>query len=152
VRFFELWIKGIQIALTKQLTGMRGVYLVAAELSKLGFIASSTSRSAIGADILVTDQACQRAYSIQVKTNASPRSFWLVNRKAKEQESESYIYVFVNICDRKSGRNIDFYIVPSQIVTRKMNVLSRPNSKWYSFPLTDAEPYKDKWTLFGNHL
>jgi len=53
-----------------QLTGMRGVYLVAAELSRLGFIASPTSRSALAADILVTDQACQRAFSVQVKTNS----------------------------------------------------------------------------------
>ena len=36
----------------QQLTGMRGVYLVAAELSRLGFIASPTSRSAVGSDIL----------------------------------------------------------------------------------------------------
>jgi hypothetical protein len=35
-----------------QLTGMRGVYLVAAELSRLGFITSPTSRSALAADIL----------------------------------------------------------------------------------------------------
>jgi putative addiction module component (TIGR02574 family) len=40
-----------------QLTEMRGVYLVAAELSRLGFIASPTSRSALAADILVPDQA-----------------------------------------------------------------------------------------------
>jgi hypothetical protein len=58
------------MASMQQLTGMRGVYLVAAELSRLGFIASPTSRSAIGADILVTDQSCQNTFSVQVKTNA----------------------------------------------------------------------------------
>jgi hypothetical protein len=47
----------------KQLTGMRGVYLVSAGLSCLGFIASPTSRSAIGADVLVADQACQPGFS-----------------------------------------------------------------------------------------
>ena len=31
-----------------QMTGMRGVYLVAAELARLGFVASPTSRSAWG--------------------------------------------------------------------------------------------------------
>jgi hypothetical protein len=36
------------MASKQQMTGMRGVYLVAAELSKLEFIASPTSRSAIG--------------------------------------------------------------------------------------------------------
>ena len=39
----------------RYITGMRGVYLVAAELSKRGFIASPTSRGAQGADLLVTD-------------------------------------------------------------------------------------------------
>jgi len=33
-----------------QMTGMLGVYLVAAELSKRGFIVSPTSRSAAGAE------------------------------------------------------------------------------------------------------
>jgi hypothetical protein len=39
---------------------MRGVYLVAAELSRLGFIVSPTSRSAAGADLLVTSSSCSR--------------------------------------------------------------------------------------------
>lgn len=39
------------MASIQQLTVMRGVYLVAAELSRLGVIASPSSRSAIGADI-----------------------------------------------------------------------------------------------------
>jgi len=60
-----------------QLTGMRGVYLVAAELSRLDFIASTTSRNAQAADILVTDQTCQRIFSVQVKTNAKAARFWL---------------------------------------------------------------------------
>jgi hypothetical protein len=44
----------------KSQTGMQGVYHVAAELTHLGFIVSVTSRSAFGADLLVTDQRCQR--------------------------------------------------------------------------------------------
>lgn len=49
-----------------QIAGMRGVYMIAAEMARLGFIASPTSRSALAADKLATDQACQRAFSIQV--------------------------------------------------------------------------------------
>ena len=52
-----------------QLTGMTGVYLVGAELSRRGFIASPTSRSAEGADLLVTDTECRSSFVIQVKTN-----------------------------------------------------------------------------------
>jgi hypothetical protein len=62
------------MATTGQMTGMRGVYLVAAELTRLGFIVSPTSRSARGADLLVTDQECQKAWSVQVKTKSEPAS------------------------------------------------------------------------------
>jgi len=60
------------------LTGIRGVYLVAAELAKRDYIASPTSRSAAGADLLVTDASMQRAFSVQVKTNGKAMNFWLV--------------------------------------------------------------------------
>jgi hypothetical protein len=96
------------MASKNQLTGMRGVYLVVAELSRLGFIASPTSRSAIGADIWITDQACQRTYSVQVKTNARTFNSWSMGKKAKEQFSESHIYVFVNSRSQKSGEGIDY--------------------------------------------
>ena len=44
-----------------QLTGMTGVYLVAAQLSRRGYIASPTSRSAQTADLLVVDVNRMRA-------------------------------------------------------------------------------------------
>ncbi len=50
----------------RQQTGMRGVFLVAAELTARGLMASPTSRSAFGADLLVTDQGCLKAFSVQV--------------------------------------------------------------------------------------
>ncbi len=59
-----------------QLTGMLGVYLVAAKLSEAGFVVSPTSRNAQGADLLVTDTACTTAFAAQVKTNARTFNFW----------------------------------------------------------------------------
>jgi hypothetical protein len=52
------------------MTGVLGVYLVAAELSRRNFIVSITSRGAAGADLLVTGQQCKKAWSVQVKTNS----------------------------------------------------------------------------------
>jgi len=133
--------------LKTQLTGMRGVYLVAAELSRLGFIASTTSRSAIGADILATDQKCQLTYSIQVKTNATTFNFWLLNKGAEKIKSSSHLYVFVNL---RSMGEIEYYIVPSLEVADKTKVeKSRTGSIWYSFSLQNAKKYKDKWSIFG---
>ncbi|MBM4397843.1 MAG: hypothetical protein FJ087_19435 [Deltaproteobacteria bacterium] len=53
-----------------QRTGMQGVFLVAAELSRKGFVVSPTPRSAIGADLLVTDASCCRAFSVQHRFEA----------------------------------------------------------------------------------
>lgn len=103
-----------------QQTGMRGVYLVAAELSHLGLIASPTSRSAIGADVLVTDHLCSRSFSVQVKTNARTFNFWLVGKKAQEMVSPTHIYVFVNLrTTKKDGEVVEYYIVPSSVVAKK---------------------------------
>lgn len=79
-----------------QLTGMLGVYMAAVELTKRGWIVSPTSRSAMGADLLVTDPLCSQTWSIQVKTNARKATFWLCGKKACELKSPSHVYVFVN--------------------------------------------------------
>src|SRR6266498_1111519 len=136
------------MAAAKQLTGMRGVYLVAAELSRLGFIASPTSRSAIGADLLVTDQGCQRAYSVQVKTNASTFNFWLLSEKARLMVSEHYLYVFVNL--RRQAT--EFFVVPSFVVAEKMRsdvAATGKKSTWHQFYLKHAKPFQDNWAAFG---
>ena len=134
------------------LTGMRGVYLVAAELSRLGFIASPTSRSAIGADILVTDQKCQRTYSVQVKTNAKTFGFWLVGVKARDIQAETHIYVLVNLRPARDGERIEYYVVPSHVVASKMvSAVSKSpaQSQWHQLNMSDAAPYRDKWSVFG---
>ena len=102
------------MASKEQLTGMRGAYLVAAELARRGYIASPTSRSAMGADLLVTDAKMQRAYSVQVKTNAQTFNFWLVGKHATEVASDSYIYVLVSIREKPKGggKDIQYFVVP----------------------------------------
>ena len=129
------------------MTGMRGVYLAAAELARLGYIVSPTSRSAIGADLLVTDQECKRAYSVQVKTNASTFNFWLLSEKSKTLVSPSHIYIFVNL--RKDGDTVEMYPVPSREVSKKMTISKQGKSTWYSFWLKDAKRFQNKWKVFG---
>ena len=129
-----------------QMTGMRGVYLVSAELCRLGFIASSTSRSAAGADILVTDQKCQRAYSVQVKTNATTFSFWLIGKKAKETVSESHIYVLVNIKNtKKNGEIIEYFIVPSKQISKG----GYHEGNWPNIRRSKILDLQDNWSAFG---
>ena len=106
----------------QQMTGMRGVYLTAAELTREGFIVSPTSRSAFGADLLVTDRSCQKTWSVQVKTNASNVRYWLVGHRAKEIKSARHIYVFASLPKNIPPR---FFVVPS----RKMAKMVRGH-KW----------------------
>jgi hypothetical protein len=129
---------------------MLGVYLTAAELAKRGFIVSPTSRSAFGADLLVTDQQCKRAWSVQVKTNAKKAGFWLCGIKACELKSPSHVYVFVNAqIDAPKGKEPVFFIVPSSVVSKKLMVeRSKTGSVWYAFYRDEA--HRDRWRqVFG---
>jgi hypothetical protein len=131
------------------MTGMLGVYLVAAELSNLGFIVSPTSRSAAGADLLVSDQDCRKAWSVQVKTNKKPANFWLVGRNADRMVSDSHVYVFVNI--RKDLRP-EYLVVPSAHVAKKVkHEKAATGSEWYSFMRADRYSEGEGWKeVFGD--
>ena len=138
------------MATKHQLTGMTGVYLVAAELSKRGFIASPTSRSAQGADLLVTDTECKTSFAVQVKTNATTFKFWLLSKKAQTFQSKTLIYALVNL--RKGAT--EYYLVPSSYVARHIRI-SKPSktrkSIWYSIHIDDMmeKIFRDNWSIFN---
>lgn len=127
---------------------MRGVYLVAAELSKKGFIVSPTSRGAQGADLLVTDQQCQHAFTVQVKTDTSNRGFFLVGKKVKKNVAHSHIYVLVRIryLKKEEKEVTEFYIVRS----KKLYELAYHEGNWPNVKVKNIEKYKDNWTVFGS--
>ena len=133
-----------------QLTGMTGVYLVAAQLSRRGFVVSPTSRSAHGVDLLASSPNGSRTLAIEVKTNARTFNFWLLGMKAKEIKAPHLFYVFVNL--RKDSE--EYVIVPSRIVSERLVVKTRASgrSKWQFIYLKDIERYRDKWPTAGrNH-
>jgi hypothetical protein len=129
----------------KQITGMRGVYLAAAELSKHGFIASVTSRNARGVDILATDVECQRAFSIQVKTKSTGADWWNLSDGYDQHVSNSHIYLFVDI--KADGCPAEFFVVPSKVVAKKAEMKKYRDSDWRWFDLANATPYRDRWDL-----
>ena len=142
----------------RQLTGMLGVYLTAAELTNRGFIVSPTSRSAIGADLLVTDQRCQKAWSVQVKTQRQAANYWLVGNKAHDISPPTHIYVFVNL---KGDSRPNYLVVPSTVVAQKMyGEPARTGSMFYCFDRSAGMEFvvslgwKDQrqegWEIFGN--
>ena len=133
-----------------QMTGMRGVYLTASELSRLGFIASPTSRSAAGADLLVTNHSCSAAFSVQVKTNARTFGFWLVSEKAQSLSSKSHVYVLVNIRPGKEDEVHEYFVVPSRVIAQLSRRSDHTNSTFYAVSRAEVEKYRDKWSVFGD--
>jgi hypothetical protein len=137
------------------MTGMQGVYMTAAELTNVGLTVSPTSRSSYGADLLVTDEKCKKAWSVQVKTNHGRPTRWLLSKHSKLTASPSHIYVLVNLCrhnptQAKRHPSPDFYVVPSRIIAKRMHTHPRKTgSIWYSVHLRDIAKYKDRWTIFS---
>jgi hypothetical protein len=130
------------------MTGMLGLYLTAVELIKRGFIVSPTSRSAWGADLLVTDKHCKKAWSVQVKTNGSNANSWLLNPHWKQLASRSHVYVFVS-APKTLDAKPSFYVVPSAVVSRAGKTFVRTTgSVWHGFQ--SPKKYKDNWKLFGD--
>ncbi|MCK6376425.1 MAG: hypothetical protein L6Q69_20340 [Zoogloea sp.] len=131
-----------------QFTGMTGSFLVAAQLSARNLVSSTTSRSAAGADILVTDERCLIAFSIQVKTNSKTAGFWILGKKEPSPGSKSHVYAFVNLIKDQNGDVTgDYYLVPSSIVKE---VAKFGGEKWqnYSVYRSDIMQYRNNWGIF----
>ena len=130
-----------------QMTGMQGVYLAAAELTRRGLIVSITSRNARGVDLLATDPSYKKTWSIQVKTSWKPVSSWPIGKDYKTEVSESHIYVFINL---RGEEKPDYYIVPSRQVAKEGRIYRRPNSTWYGFSRKGRKP--NDWSPFEAKL
>jgi hypothetical protein len=127
--------------LSPQLRGMLGVFLTAAELTKRRLLVAVTSRNAAGADLLVTDQDCRKAWSVQVKTNAGLGRSCDAGDRAKEIDSKSHVYVFVYM---DADLSPEYYVVPADIVAQYVR-----QNKLNAIPKSACLPYKDGWTYFS---
>ena len=129
------------------ITGTRGVFLAAAELARLGFIVSPTSRSAAGADILATTHDCSKAFSIQVKTKTTKDDFFLLGKKIVS--SDSHYYVFVHIRSKDKDETIDFYIMQGKVVAANATPM-RDFVGQHLIRLAEMQAHKSNWGLFGS--
>jgi hypothetical protein len=136
------------MASKQQMTGMLGAYLAAAELTQKGLIVSMTSRNARGADLLVANQTYRRTWSVQVKTNRKPATFWLLSKDFKELASPSHVYLFINL---RGDQRPDYYVVPSKIVAETGTTTPERSGGaiFYSFWRKNAEKYQDRWSFFS---
>lgn len=147
------------LKLEPTLVGVAGEYFVAAELSMRGCLASVTLRNSRGVDIIASNADASRIVSIQVKTNKSGRSSWILNKKAETFSSENHFYIFVAL--GSLGSRPDFYIVPSFDVA---NHTSRTHADWLAGTQKNGserrdsnmrnfkdgdEKYKERWDILG---
>ena len=130
-----------------QNSGMQGVYLVAAALSRQGLIVSPTARNAKGADLLVTDEECQSAFSVQVKTNRTRSKFWLVGEHARRLKAESHIYVLVNLLD--AAGSFEAWVVPSVSLAPLVKKQDARASTWWYVEQADLESFREAWHTFS---
>ena len=127
----------------KQITGMTGVYLVAAELSQRGLITTVTSRNVKAADILAATPDAKKTFAVQVKTNSTSLKYWLVGEHLLH--TPNLIYVFVRL---KKDKPCDFYVVHSKSVARNTfhEKYGKTKTYWHSF--VPAEKDLNNWVLF----
>ncbi len=138
------------------LTGAAGEYYVAAELARMGYVASLTMANTQGIDILATDPKSGKLVAIQVKATRGVNRAWILRSKKDSNTRQKAIYIFVNIPENKPP---EYFIVPERLVTQSVN---RSHREWISGRRRDgrkrknssmrkfqdkAGRYKDKWNL-----
>lgn len=141
------------------LSGVAGEYFVAAELSRLGYLASITMRNAKGVDILVTNMNATSTAAIQVKTRQDSSRDWVLSQKCELQTSDHFFYVFVSLTGAKGFPA--FHIVPSKVVAtqirdshqawlkgKPLRGSTRKDSSVRKFVDQDGE-FLNRWDLLG---
>jgi hypothetical protein len=153
------------IGLPSQISGMAGVYYVAYELSRLNFVALTTSRNLEGIDLIVSNQVGNRQVSIQVKTMQKKAELWQVGKVPKYRKGEgNAFHVLVRL---NKGDKPDCFIIPSRMFAR---IVNQGVAKWckrkagrnpascsplvYKFRMTKKreKQYLNKWNLIEKAL
>ena len=138
--------------------GIAGEYLVAAELSRRGYIASLTLRNTRGIDILASNSDATKSVGIQVKTSQGAKPDWMMNKKAEDIIGKNLFYVFVCLA---LDSQLSYYVVPSRVVADHVR---ESHAKWLKTLGRRGQPhrdnnlrifsdskhkYKDRWDLLG---
>jgi len=144
--------------LPKHMSGIAGEYLVAAELTRRGYIASLTQRNTHGIDILASSSDGTRQVAIQVKCDQTAGEEWMLSSKADLLSTPTLFYVFVRLHD---GGTPEFFVVPSSVVAE---FTSSSHKAWLAKPgkhgkahkdttirvFSDGEArYRDGWSVLG---
>lgn len=124
-----------------------GLHLLAAELTRRGFLVAHTSRHTTGVDLFVADQNLTGAWTVQTRTNSKRRFSWLLHENIQQVQSDSHVYVFIKL---NAAQRPDYYLVSSrQVAKDAADRERRTRTRWRSYPLKRAEDFRENWTVFG---
>jgi hypothetical protein len=144
-------LSGVQV-------GVAGEYLVAAELSRRGYVATLTLRNTRGIDILASNLDATKSVGIQVKTSQGANPKWIMSKKAEADVAENLFYVFVCLVPHAAAT---FYVAPRRVVA---TFTCESHQRWLDTPgrrgqahrdsdmrkFNDPDhKYKDRWDLVG---
>jgi len=137
----------------KHNSGMRGVYLVAAELSRNpGLVVTVTARNGQGADILAYHTRNRRSFAIQVKTNTHGsrsvlRSFWLTGSYPIDvTPRKDFVWILVADHTVEHNEPPEFWVVPDSLM---LPAVTRPKGKgWPSVSRINIEQTANAWSIF----
>lgn len=124
-----------------QISGMAGVYYVAYELSRRGYVALPTNRNVAGFDIVVSSQEGLNHATLQVKTLQGKGNYWPINRPVPDymRKSDRAFYIFARF-DKKQDK-FECFVVPAKEVATQVNRWVR---EWYKTHSKTTKP--DNWT------
>jgi len=117
--------------------GIAGEYLVAAELSRRGYVASVTLRNTRGIDILASNRDATRSVGIQVKTSQGTRPVWVLNKTAEDDLAENLFYVFVCLPPQSAA---SYHVVPREVVARYVR---KSHKQWLATPGRRGQAHRD---------
>lgn len=124
--------------LSKGITGIAGEYFVAAELSRLGYMASITLRNNDSIDIHASNIEGDKMFAIQVKTTQNSGRKWPLNKKVENIHSTNMFYVFVAF--KEINERPEYFIVPSKDLA---NQIKKEHQEWLDAPGKNGQPHND---------
>ena len=98
----------------------------------------TTLRNTKGIDILASNADASLSVGIQVKTRQGSSKAWVLTKKAENNYSENFYYVFVNLKDEMSRP--DYHVVPSKIVA---DFVREGHAQWLETPGHGGRPHRD---------
>jgi hypothetical protein len=142
-------------------TGLAGVYFVASELIRKGYIASPTVGNTPGIDILAANSDGSKYVNIQVKTSRYKRYFWPLGACAvpKIMRGVDSYYVFVRDDGTSEkvgeGRFEAFVVAGSEVYKFNQNHQRRAERRrkiafhgWH-LPKDSKDKYLNNWGKLG---